>query len=64
MVIAVETTKAFLDLGLSETMGGDERDGERQKHQEEEWTEGALWGETTQLRVFNYLFLFSTPVKI
>ena len=61
MVLAVETTKACLDLGLSETMGGDERDGERQKHLEECWIEGALWGEITQLRVFNYLFF---PVKI
>lgn len=25
MVLAVETTKTCLDLGLSETMGGDER---------------------------------------
>ena len=38
MVIAIVTTKACLDLGLSETMGGNERrDAERQKwtHQEE-----------------------------
>jgi len=35
MVLAVETTKTCLDLGLSETMGGDERDVKRQKHQEE-----------------------------